>query len=130
MGTSKGKDSEDAQPSRDRLRNAHRANILSLYPALGHDAESPYRHAPRRDAFSGYPSEAFLPLAISRKFPFPGYVGDRVLGSSECRLNLFLRVRIITNSVIKSTLGLLVVLEIFHLLQTLFGCGFRFVGAT
>ena len=34
------------------------------------------------------------------------------------------------NSFIKSTLGLLVVLEIFHLLQTLFGCGFRFVGAT
>jgi hypothetical protein len=90
MGTSKEKDSEDAQPSRDRLRNAHRANILSLYPVLGLEAESPYRHTPRPDTFSGYPSAALLPLASSRKFPFPGYVGDRVLGSSECRFNLFL----------------------------------------
>jgi len=89
MGTSQGKDFEDAQPSRDRLRNGHRANILSLYPALGRDAESPYRHTPRQDTLSGYPSEALLQLASSRKFPFPGYIGDRMLGSSECRFNLF-----------------------------------------
>ena len=47
------------------------ANNHALYPALHRDSESPYRHTPRRDAFSGYPSEALLPLASSRKFPFP-----------------------------------------------------------
>jgi hypothetical protein len=70
-------------------------------------------------------------VTIGGNLAFKGLrVRPRCLALRNGRFNLFLRVRIITNSFIKSTLGLLVVLEIFHLFQTLFGCDFRVYAVT
>jgi len=105
MGTSQGKDFEDAQPSRDRLRNGHGRIFFHFIQ----------RSAAMRNLRIAIRLVRILSQVIRRRHSFhlrarenfrsQGISATGCLALRNAVLICFLRVRIITNSVIKSTLG-------------------------